>query len=55
MQRIIFERSVCDGFRTSKVESIANSTEGKKLFVGTNDGLLVLYECRQDSSSLGMM
>lgn len=53
MSRVVFERSLCDGFRTTKVEQIVCSAYGKKLFVGTTDGLLAAYECRQESSAIG--
>jgi hypothetical protein len=53
MNRVVFERSLCDGFRTTKVESMISSLYGKKIFVGTNDGSLVAYDCRQESSSIG--
>jgi hypothetical protein len=50
MQRVAFDRSVSDGFRTAKVESIVTTLQGRRLFVGTSDGFLTLYECRQDQS-----
>jgi hypothetical protein len=53
MNRVVFERSLCDGFRTTKVETITNSLNGRRLVVGTNDGSVVAYECRQESSSIG--
>ncbi len=53
MQRIAFDRSVSDGFRTAKVESIVSTLQGRRLFVGTADGFLTLYECRQDHSVAG--
>lgn len=53
MQRIAFDRSVSDGFRTTKVESIVSTLQGRRLFVGTADGFLTLYECRQDHSVAG--
>jgi hypothetical protein len=53
MNRVVFERSLCDGFRTTKVESVVSSLYGKRIFVGSNDGSLVAYECRQENSSIG--
>ena len=53
MQRHAFERSVSDGFRTTKVESIVSTLQGRRLFVGTSDGFLTLYECRQDHTVSG--
>lgn len=53
MQRHVFERSVSDGFRTTKVESIVSTLQGRRLFVGTSDGFLTLYECRQDHTVSG--
>ena len=53
MQRVAFDRSVSDGFRTAKVESIVTTLQGRRLFVGTSDGFLTLYECRQDQSVVG--
>ena len=55
MQRHAFDRQVCDGFRTTKVESIVSTLQGRRLFVGTADGFLTLYECRQDHSISGKL
>ncbi len=49
MQRIVFERNPVDGFRSTRTETIAMTSAGKRLFAGTNDGSLVLYECRPDT------
>lgn len=51
MQRPVFERSIIEGFKTPRTESIAMTTAGKRLFAGTNDGQLMLYECRPDGAS----
>jgi hypothetical protein len=59
MQRIVYERSQVDGFRTPRCESIALSnapiTGGQQqillLFAGTTEGQLALYECRPTESS----
>ncbi len=50
MQRPVFERSIVDGFKSPKTESVAMTSTGKRMFAGTSDGTLVLYECRPDSS-----
>lgn len=49
MQRPVFERSIIEGLRTPRTESIAMATAGKRLFAGSNDGSLWLYECRLDA------
>jgi hypothetical protein len=49
MQRPVFERSIIDGFKSPKTETIAMTSVGKRMFSGTNDGTLNLYECRPDS------
>jgi hypothetical protein len=53
MQRVVLERSVCDGFRTSKVEAVVNTGGGRKIFIGTGEGAILLYECKQEMSSVG--
>jgi len=53
MHRVVVERSVCDGFRTSKVEAVVNTGGGRKIFVGTGEGAIMLYECKQELSSVG--
>ena len=44
MQRIVFDKTAVDGFRTTRVESIAMTNYGHRLFVGTSDGALVVYD-----------
>lgn len=53
MQRNVFERFPFEGFRTSKVESISVSGQGKRLFAGTAEGNLVLYENKIENTSVG--
>ena len=48
-QRQVFDRCIIDGYRTSKTESIAMTARGRRMFVGTSDGMLLLYECRPDT------
>ena len=50
MQRPVFEKIGFDGFRTNRVESIAVTNYGHKLFVGTNDGALIVYDCQTSIS-----
>jgi hypothetical protein len=38
-----------EGFASTKVESVALAAHGTRLFAGTSDGLLFLYECRRDT------
>jgi hypothetical protein len=38
------------GFKLNKVESIAVAGNGTRLFAGTNDGVLTLFEIRGDVS-----
>jgi len=38
-----------EGFAAAKVESIALAAKGTRLFVGTSDGVLFMYECRNDT------
>jgi len=49
MQRAVFDRSIVDGYRTSKTEGIAVTALGRKLFAGTGDGSIVLYDCKPDT------
>jgi hypothetical protein len=49
MQRPVFERTIIDGFKSPKTETVAMTSVGKRMFAGTNDGTLALYECRPDS------
>jgi hypothetical protein len=44
MQRTVFEKFDIDGFRTSKVETLALAASGQRLFVGTSDGSMILYD-----------
>lgn len=53
MQRTVFERHLCDGFRNSKVESLAATVQGKRLFTGATDGVLALYECKIENTHTG--
>jgi hypothetical protein len=54
MQRVVFDRHICDGFRNSKVESIATTNQGRKLFVGTSEGVLQFYELKVEGNNLGI-
>lgn len=51
MQRTVFERAQLDGFRTQRVETIALSSAAQqlRLFAGTSEGTLVMYDCRPDT------
>ena len=51
MQRAVFDRSVIDGYRTSKTETVAVSLSGRRLFIGTSDGSVVMYDGKLDSTS----
>lgn len=53
MQRNVFERHPVDGFRTSKVESISVTGQGKRLFAGTSEGNLIVYESRIENTAGG--
>ena len=55
MQRTVYERYICDGFRNTKVEGIVATIQGRRLFAGTNEGQLTLYECRLDNTSIGKL
>lgn len=50
MQRIVFEKIPMEGFRTSKVESIAVCKNGHRLYAGTSDGALIAYDCQTSLS-----
>jgi len=45
------ETKQVSGFRASNVESIAVAANATRLFAGTADGVLVMYECKGDTSS----
>lgn len=49
MQRAVFDRSIIDGYRTSKTESIAVTLQGRRMFSGTSDGSVVMYETKLDT------
>jgi hypothetical protein len=49
MQRAVFDRSIIDGYRTAKTETIAVTAHGRRMIAGTSEGALVLYECRPDT------
>eukprot|EP01031_Cornospumella_fuschlensis_P007282 gene7282-9027_t len=53
MQRTVFERSVVDGFRVSRVESLVCSNQGKKIFAATADGAITAYTLSMESNSAG--
>jgi hypothetical protein len=53
MQRAVFEKSQVDGFRTTRVETIACIPSGKNIFVGTFDGSLILYEFHPETAYQG--
>ena len=50
MQRVVYEKAQVEGFKTSRTESIAVSFGGQRLFAGTTDGTIVLYECSPASA-----
>lgn len=49
MNRKVFDRTIIEGYRTSKTESIAVTSHGRRMFVSTNEGTILLYECRPDT------
>ena len=49
MQRAVFDRSIVDGYRTSKTENIAATLQGRRLFSGTSDGSVVMYDTKLDT------
>lgn len=53
MQRTIFDRSVMDGFRGSRVESVVSIAHGRKIFLAVNDGAITTYNCSLESNSAG--
>ena len=55
MQRNCFDKIVLSGFQTQRVESIALGNIGQRLFAGTQDGTLVLYECKSDGKSCSLV
>lgn len=55
MQRNCFDKILLSGFQTQRVESIALGNVGQRLFAGTQDGVLVLYECKSDGKSCSLV
>lgn len=55
MQRTVLDRSVVEGFRGSRVESMVSTSHGRKLFVATNDGAITAYTCSLEMNSLGRL
>ncbi|KAJ1443435.1 hypothetical protein B484DRAFT_6762 [Ochromonadaceae sp. CCMP2298] len=51
MQRTVFERTPIEGYRTAKTEGIAVTSHGRRMFAGTSDGSVLLYECRPDNAA----
>lgn len=51
LNRTVFDKILTDGFKTSKVESIAVGSNGKRMFVGTSDGNLLAYDFQTSLSS----
>ena len=53
--RVVYEKTTVDGFRTPRTETMAVSLSahgsGQRLFVGTNEGQLVLYACSDAARS----
>ena len=45
-----FEVRDLSGFSTERVESIAVAEKGSKIFVGSADGVLDVYECQGDTA-----
>ena len=52
MQRSVYEKIPMDGFRTNRVESIAVCNSGHRLFAGTSDGAMVVYDCQTSISCM---
>lgn len=46
MQRKVYEKLALQDFNVSKVECLAVANNGQRIFVGTNDGSLLLSNCR---------
>jgi hypothetical protein len=55
MQRVCFDKIQLSGFQSQRVESIALGIYGQRLFAGTQDGGLVLYECKSDGKSCSLV
>jgi len=55
MNRNIFERTLVEGFRTGKVETLAVTSQCRRFFVGTNEGALILYETNTRRSTAESM
>ena len=47
-ERSCYEALQCAGVSSNKIESIAFTSGGSRMFVGTGDGHLVLYDCRRN-------
>jgi hypothetical protein len=47
-QRAVFDRSIIEGYRTAKTDAIAVAAQGRRLFSGTSDGSIVMYDCKMD-------
>lgn len=48
-QRAVFDRSIIEGYRTAKTDAIAVAAQGRRLFSGTSDGSVVMYDCKLDT------
>lgn len=51
MIRNCYDKVACDGFKAQKVDSIAMGSGLQRLFVGTGDGQLLLYDCRPNTQN----
>ena len=51
MQRTCYQDCKLDGFSSTKVESLAMTLGGTRMFAGTSDGQLLMYECRMENST----
>jgi len=49
MSRLVFEKVQAAGFQSTRVESLAITSNGQKMFLGTSDGFIQLYDCNPGS------
>ena len=49
--REVYGKKQLQGFENVKVESIASTSDGRKMFVGTGDGTLCNYSCYHQGST----
>ena len=47
--RAIYDMVLLEGISLTKIETIAVTNSGRRLFIGTNDGSLLLYEVRPNN------